>query len=213
MDGLGDILKWVFLLGCVLPLVVMLVLAVAAFYFGRRWVEEFVEPDVGELEAKYEAMRAKAPNTATRELIDQVIHAQALKCGVVGAVTGLGGFITLPVALPIDMLLSARYQASMVSFIAQAYGYQGTSENKMATYAVMTGTTEVTKAANQIVLKYVPTVIGKLSSKLVPIVGAILGFGVNYALARSMGMVAMRWYENKPKAEILQAQNTPPATA
>ena len=213
MDGLLDVLKWVFLLGCLLPLVVMLVLAIAAFYFGRRWVEEFVEPDVSDLHTKYEAMRAKAPNVDNRKLIDKVIHTQALKCGVVGAVTGFGGFVTLPIALPIDMLLSARYQASMVSFIAQAYGYQGTTENKMATYAVMTGSTEVSKVANRVILKYIPTVIGKLSSKLVPIVGAIISFGVNYALARSMGTVAVRWYENKPKAEILQAQNPPPATA
>src|SRR5688572_5084646 len=127
-----DTLQWIFLLGCVLPIVVMAVLGVLAYIFGRRWVEEFVEPDVEQLHTKLVNLRAKSPNISQQQLVRNVIHEQAVKCGVIGAITGLGGFITMPIGLPIDIMLSARYQASMVSFIAQVYGYNNTVENKAA---------------------------------------------------------------------------------
>ena len=132
---------------------------------------------------------------------------------MVGAITGLGGFITMPIGLPIDIMLSARYQASMVSFIAQVYGYNNSVENKAATYAVMTGSTQISQVTAGMVTKYIPRFVGKLSSKLIPIAGALVSFAVNYAIARSVGMLAARWYENKPKAEVLSMGESSTATA
>lgn len=208
-----DTIRWILLLGCVLPIVVLLVLGVLAYYFGRRWVEEFVEPDVEKLHTKLVALRAKAPNISEKQLVRKVIHEQALKCGVIGAVTGLGGFVTMPIGLPLDILLSARYQASMVSFIAQVYGYNNSVENKAATYAVMTGSTQISEITTGMLTKYIPRFVGKLSSKLIPIAGALVSFAVNYATARSVGHLAARWYESKPKAEILSMGEGSTATA
>jgi hypothetical protein len=208
-----DWLRWIFLLGCVLPLVVMLVLGVLAYIFGRRWVEEFVEPDVDKLHSKLVTLRAKSPNISQQQLVRNVIHEQALKCGVIGAVTGFGGFFTMPIGLPIDIMLSVRYQASMVSFIAQVYGYNNTVENKAATYAVMTGGTQLSQVTAGMLTKYIPRFVGKLSSKLIPIAGALVSFAVNYAIARSVGMLAARWYENKPKAEVLSMGDNSAVTA
>lgn len=213
MDGLLDILRWIFLFGCVLPTVVTLALAFAAFYFGRRWVEDFVAPDVSKLHTRLDTMKAKSPKADDADLIRKVIHEQAVKCGVVGAITGFGGFVTLPIALPIDMLLSARYQASMVSFIAQTYGYNSDVENKIATYAVMTGGTQISQVTNRAILKYAPKFFGKLSSKIIPIIGAITAFAVNYMLTRSMGATATRIYTMRTKAEVLNASNESPVTA
>lgn len=212
MDNLSQTLQWLFLLGCVLPILVMLVLGVVAFYFGRKWVEDFIEPDVEKLHAKLVTLRQQRPQAGEKALIATVMHEQAMKCGVIGAITGLGGFVTLPIALPVDILLSARYQASMISFIAQVYGYYETTENKAATYAVMTGSTHLSQISANMLAKYVPRFVGKLSSKLVPFVGALISFAVNYAIARSMGTLAMKWYQSKPKAEVLSS-GTSPATA
>jgi uncharacterized protein (DUF697 family) len=213
MDGLLDILRWIFLLGCVLPTIVMIVLSIAAFYFGKKWIENFIEPDVDKLHNRLVKLRAQKADTNDKKLIGKVIHEQAFKCGIVGAITGFGGFVTLPIALPIDMLLSARFQASMVSFIAQTYGYENEVENKIATYAVMTGSTEVSKVTNRIVLKYAPQFFGKLSSKLIPVLGAVIAFIVNYALTRSMGSAANVWYSNISKPEMLNSDDMSASTA
>lgn len=203
MDIIFEWLQWIFLLGCVLPIVVMIMLSVIAFYFGKQWVEDFIAPDVPKLNEKLITMRAKKPNIDDKKLIGKVIHEQAFKCGIVGAITGFGGFVTLPVTLPIDMLLTARYQATMVSFIAQIYGFEDSVENKAATYAVMTGSTEVSKVTTKVIQKYAPRFIGKSFSKLIPVVGAVIAFVVNYFLARSMAGVAIAWYSNKSREEII----------
>ena len=213
MSGLFDTLRWVFLLGCVLPTVVTIVLALAAFYFGRKWVEDFIEPDVGKLHERLNKMQAQSDDTDNSKLIGRVVHEQAMKCGIVGAVTGFGGFVTLPIALPIDMLLSARYQASMVSFIAQTYGYESEIENKIETYAAMTGGTQASELTSQLMLKYMPQFVGKLSSKLIPVAGAVIAFVVNYILTRSMGAAAKTWYASQTRAEVLNSSEESPATA
>lgn len=203
MDTLLNLMQWVFLLGCILPIVLICILGVVAFYFGRKWVLDFIEPDVEKLHNELEQMKEKNPHATQEMLISSIIRRTAIKCGFVGAFTGLGGFVTLPIALPIDLLVTARYQAAMVSFIAQVYGYEGAIDNKIATYAVMSGSTELSKMSTRIVQKYTPRIIGKLSSKLIPLFGAALGFGVNYLLARSTGQLAVRWYQDTTRAEIL----------
>lgn len=205
METISNWLQLFFLFGCVLPIVVMIVLGGLAFYFGRKWVEDFVEPDLPKLTAKMAEIQAKEPTISKEKLIGKVVHQQALKCGMVGAVTGIGGFITLPITLPIDMLLTARYQATMVSFIAKVHGYDESVENKAATYAVMTGSTEVSKITTAMIQKYAPRFIGKSFSKLIPIFGAVISFVVNYTLARSMARAANVWYSSNQRETILSA--------
>ena len=190
MDGVGEFLRWFFLLGCVLPTVILLVLGVALFYFGQKWVGDFVNPDLEKLEAKLKAFREEDPDITDQELINKVVHQEAFKCGVVGAVTGFGGFVTLPIAIPVDMVLTARYQATMVSFIAKINGYEESLENKMTTYAVMTGSTELSKFSIAALKSYAPRIVGKSLSKLIPFFGAVLGFIVNYTMAQSLARAA-----------------------
>ena len=179
MSDFLQTVQWLFLLGCVLPFVIMAVIGVLAFFFGKRWIESLVDPDVEKLHTQMVDLKAAHPDWDNDKLIASVVNQQAFKCGVVGAVTGFGGFATLPIGLPIDLVLTARYQASMVSFIAQVNGYESSLENKAATYAVMSGSTEVSKMTLAIVQKYAPRFIGKSLSKLIPVIGAVIAFGVN----------------------------------
>ncbi len=204
-ENLGQWLQWIFLLGCVLPIVVTIILAGLAFYFGRQWVEDFIEPDLPKLQDKMKALKAKNPDINDDKLIAKVVNQQALKCGVVGAITGFGGFVTLPITLPVDLLLTARYQATMVSFIAQVHGFEESVENKAATYAVITGSTELSKATTVLVQKYAPRVLSKSFSKLIPVLGALIAFVVNYVMARSMAKAATVWYRSNAR-EVVMAQ-------
>lgn len=190
-------IQWALILGVLLPLTVMVVLTLGIFWFGRRWIDSFVTPDIGALRQKYEQRRAAKPDADPKTLIEPMVRSQALKCGIAGAVTGLGGFVTLPVALPVDMLLTARYQATMVSFIAHAYGFENSAENKAATYAVMTGSAQANKFTTAVIARYAPQAIGKTASKFIPVAGAVLGFVVNYAMTRALAKAASRWYQRK----------------
>lgn len=116
---------------------------------------------------------------------------------------GLRGFVTLPVTLPVDIIVSAKIQSTMVSYIAQAYGYENTIENKAATYAIMSGSGELTHISLRVVRKYAPRFIGKSFSKLIPFLGALISFGVNYFLTQSTARLAIQWYETKSSSELL----------
>ena len=190
-------IQWALILGVLLPLTVMVILTLGIFWFGRRWIDSFVTPDIAALRQKFEQRRAAKPDADPNTLIEPMVRSQALKCGIAGAVTGLGGFVTLPVALPVDMLLTARYQATMVSFIAHAYGFENSAENKAATYAVMTGSAQANKFTTAVIARYAPQAIGKTASKFIPVAGAVLGFVVNYAMTRALAKAASRWYQRK----------------
>ncbi len=196
-------LQGIFLLGCVLPFVILVVLSILAFVFGKRWVEGLIEPDVEGLHQQMVDLKASHPDWDDDKLIASVVNRQAFKCGVVGAVTGFGGFATLPIGLPLDLVLTARYQASMVSFIAQVHGYERSMENRAATYAVMSGSTEVSKMTLAILQKYLPRFAGKTLSKLIPFIGAGIAFAVNYALAQSTARLAKRWYRSKSREQLV----------
>mgnify|MGYP000114927409 FL=1 len=203
MDNFLQVLQWVFLFGCVLPIIVTVVLAGIAFYFGRQWVEDFIDPDLPKLHEEKQKLKAKRPDISKDELVKKIVNKQAFKCGVVGAVTGFGGFVTLPITLPIDLLLTARYQATMVSFIAQVHGFENSLENKAATYAVMTGSTEVSKASTVIFRKYAPRFIGKSFSKLIPVLGALIAFLLNYLMTLSMAKAANIWYQGEAREVVM----------
>ena len=175
------------------------VVLIGLVIFAFRRFQRFVMPDLGEMQRKLAKMRADNPQASTEALVGKIIRQQSFKCGVVGALTGLGGFITLPVAIPVDILVSLRLQATMVQFIAMLYGetQPDSQELKLQTYLVMSGGAEVTEASFKFVMRVVLRILGDSLAKLIPVIGAVVGFIVNYALAQATGNIAMRWYAGK----------------
>jgi len=56
--------------------------------------------------------------------IDALVRNQVAKCTTTGFLTGLGGFITLPVTLPADITSSMYVQMRMIAAIAVINGYR-----------------------------------------------------------------------------------------
>lgn len=193
----GQLLALVCIAGCILPIVSLAVMGVVIFWFGRKWLEGLTAPDIQNLMASYQAEVTRNPQVNRQQLIYKVINQQAFKCGVVGFITGLGGFFTLPIALPIDLALSTQFQAVMINFIAHLYGSPNDRETRLATWMIMTGSGEVSQMSVKFIMRFIVRIIGKSFSKFIPFVGAIISFGVNYALAQSTGRLALRWYTAK----------------
>lgn len=196
MDNLGNILLIICVGGCVVPLILV---GAALFWLlrtGQKHLDEVLAPDVGKLQAHAQKVATSAPALNDRQVVQRLINRQAMRCGVIGAVTGLGGLITLPVALPIDILASMRMQAALVEYIAQHYGHTAVSgtEQTIRNFILVSGGEKLTTSTTQYATKFLVRFAGKSLSKLVPLVGAAVGFIVNYAIVQATGRAAVRLY-------------------
>jgi hypothetical protein len=199
-------LLWGFVLLCVVPAL----LTLAAVYFAIRRINRALVVDLPRLKQEFEAMRARNPRATDEQLLRKVIQQQAFRSGIVGALTSIGGFITLPIALPVDIFWSIRIQAQMVEFISAASGVTDISpyEQRIRQYLITTGGVRAAQSGTRAVLNFAVRVMGKSFSKLIPVVGAVIGFGVNYAITQAIGYAALNWYTKR--SAQLEADTRPP---
>jgi uncharacterized protein (DUF697 family) len=194
-DTTTFILISLFTVFCIFPL---LLLAITAFWVTRQ-IRDLATVDDTKIRAQFDQMRAAHPQATTDELVRKMINRQAFRCGVLGALTSFGGFFVMIFTLPIDILASARLQASMVQFIAAAYGHEQASdaEVKIRTALVMTGSARASRYTTEFASKFLVRFMGRAFAKLIPIIGAAIGFGVNYMIAQTSGNIAQRWYSGE----------------
>ncbi len=185
----------------------LIVLCIVFVFFAFRSFQRFLAPDITEINRRFRALQAANPRDSTEMLVQKIVNQQSLRAAIVGAITGIGGFITLPITLPIDLLLSLRIQATMVQFIATLYGHGNpdSEELKLQTYLVMSGGTEVTEASFDVIMRILARIVGETFSIFLPVLGVIVGFAVNYFIAQATGKIAVRWYSSHP---AIPAQTT-----
>lgn len=76
----------------------------------------------------------------TEKAIDRMVSNQRLKCTATGFVTGLGGLMTLPVAIPADLASSLYIEIRMIAAIAAIRGYDiNSDEVKTLVYLCIVG--------------------------------------------------------------------------
>lgn len=203
----GQILLLIVALLCILPLISFIILGAVLFIFGKRFLAN-VDPNVDCLYEQYTQLYNENPQVPLEEHVRKILHQESLKCGVIGAITGLGGFFTLPIALPIDMVLSMRLQVTMVQFVARAYGFDESDRTgQWATYMIMSRSGDVSRMSINVLLRYAVRIVGKSFSKLIPFIGAAISFVINYLIARSSGHVAQTWYRQRA-SQSTSAQTT-----
>lgn len=183
---------------CVMPLI----LFAAVFFLVRRMVRNLSTVDVDRIRKDYDALRAAHPADSTDQLVRRIIRRQAFRAGVVGAITGFGGFFTLIIGLPVDILLSTRIQATMVEFIAAAYGHARVSETeqRVRQFLILSGGRRIAGSTTEALVAFAVRFVGESLAKLIPLIGAAISFAVNYALAQAAGNVAQRWYAGQKRS-------------
>lgn len=110
-------------------------------------------------------------NSSPNKAIDSLVKWQTTKCATSGFLSGLGGIVVLPVAIPANIASVIYVQMRMIASIAHIRGYD-LKDDQVQTfvYACLTGQsiTELTKQAGiQIGLK-----VGQAQIKRIP--GAVL---------------------------------------
>ena len=117
-------------------------------------------------------------NNSTEKAARQFVNYQVAKCTTSGFVTGLGGLITLPVAIPANVSSVMYVQMRMIACLAQMGGFDTKSDQvQTLVYACLAGISldqvvkQVSikfgvKVANQMVKKIPGTVLTKINQKV-----------------------------------------------
>lgn len=185
-----------------------------------------ISTDSAAIEAYVNKLYEQNPGISCDELAKKILHRKSIKNGLIGAITGLGGLITLPVSIPADLACSWRIQASMAFSIAYIYGHtKDTTDLKTDLYIILAGDSakevlkrlgiemskSVTKkAVDKYITKDIMVKIWKVVGqkiitkageksmtsfmKMVPIVGAPVGFVFDWTATQTVGKVAIKFY-------------------
>lgn len=189
-------------------------------------MDHVISIDSVTIEAYVDKLREQNRDISCDELAKKIMHRKSVKNGLVGAVTGIGGLITLPVSIPSDLICSWRIQASMAFSIAYVYGHtKDTTDLKTDLYLILAGDSakealkrlgiEVSKsvtkkAVEKYITRDVMVKIWKVISqkiitkageksltsfmKMVPLVGAPVGFTFDWVATQTVGKFAISYY-------------------
>jgi uncharacterized protein (DUF697 family) len=153
---------------------------------------------------------------------EHIVRRYALRCGAVGAIASVPG-TAVAAALPATAFSTLALQLRMILEIARLYGHQpDTHDFETDALAIMAGeaTMEIVRRAgiewsNQLAWRTVHRAITARAAKqadaghlpgvvvvgvprplarLVPLAGAPVGFGIDYAFARAVGNRAIAYY-------------------
>jgi hypothetical protein len=85
-------------------------------------------------------LREQNSNISTDDLARKIVSRKAIKNGLVGAATGIGGFITMPVTVPADLVASWKIQITTALAIAYIYGHtSSTTDLKTDMFLILAG--------------------------------------------------------------------------
>lgn len=99
------------------------------------WV---IDVDAVHIQQYVEKLKSQNNGISDDDLARKVVSRKALKNGLIGAATGVGGILTLPVTIPLDVAASWRIQAAMTFAVARVYGHtQDTMDMKNDLYIVL----------------------------------------------------------------------------
>ncbi len=194
---------------CVIPTLILLVASAWVIRSGQR----YLTPATEDLHQQFEHMKAQNPNVSPETLVNRIINRQAIRSGLIGAITSVGGLPLLPFGMTIDLYASARIQNATLHFIAWALNPQGATANTPIlslgqTLKLGDGGQVDQYVSNQtqalglgLSRRLIEMVTEKAFAKLIPGLGLIIGFIVNYAITRGISQLAVRWYMGRLQAQ------------
>ena len=86
-------------------------------------IDWLVVTDPQQISTYVDTLRQQNFSVSDDELAKWIVSRKSFKNGLVGPVTGLGGPLTLPVAIPTELVFSWKIQAFMACSVAHVYGH------------------------------------------------------------------------------------------
>ena len=186
---------------CVLPSLILCGIAIFAVIRGSQAINE----TSAALQQRFDAMQAAHADRPRDAFVQQIIQRQAFKSGIVGALTSVGGLPILPFGLALDLYSTSRIQNELLSFIALAYSTNAGAPQPLQiadVYKISGLSGQAVAATTQqfsgFVFRRIMLIVAeKAAAKLVPVIGLVVGFAVNYFTMRGAGSVAAAWSAGK----------------
>ena len=98
-------------------------------------VDYLVSTDPAHINQYVEKLREQNPNLSKDELAKLVVSRKAIKQGLVGAIGGLGGVLSLPISVPAELVASWKIQVNMAMAVATVYGHDTSSKSRRSAAA------------------------------------------------------------------------------
>ncbi|MBL8154367.1 MAG: hypothetical protein JNM70_09300 [Anaerolineae bacterium] len=188
---------------CVIPFVALLLASLWVIRNAANWLQ----PDTAQLQSSYEKLKAANASATDDQLVNKIIQRQALRSGIIGAITSVGGLPALPFGLTIDLYTTARIQSETLYFIAQVYSREGVRQQVLKLDEALTlrlgagGNALLVEGGQRLgaylIRRLVVIITEKTAAKVIPGIGLIIGFAVNYLMMQGMGRLAARWHKGR----------------
>ncbi|MBD2130288.1 EcsC family protein [Microcoleus sp. ZQ-A2] len=208
-------------------------------------------------------LRSDNSEFTNKQIAEKIVNEQSINSGLLGAVTGLGGLMTLPATIPIDLVKAYKIQAFTIRSIAYVYGYTPKNtdlktdiflvlsngsidslKNLVIAEAIKAAPKQALKAADVLkksainvaaketpkyaakaltkyggkavanysmkgISKHLAKALWKVGGrkmaekalqksigKVVPVIGAVVGGGMDWLTTQAVGKLAIEYYEN-----------------
>ncbi|HYI08070.1 MAG TPA: hypothetical protein VEK57_03275 [Thermoanaerobaculia bacterium] len=174
----------------------------------------FKEIDQDSIQAEVKALRKAKPELSREQLADHLTKKAAVRVASVGAAAGIPGGALAVLAMAPDIFNLVLQQSRLVLSIAFLYDRKPHLEQRfkevLATLAIGTGASAARLGVRVILEKGLErAVAGKLARKIfgrylvrrvpsiAPIVGTVVGGGINYLSMRAVGKAAVKFYSEE----------------
>lgn len=207
---------------------------------GRKWrrptmaelqeafgalVDWFTQTNPQVLDAYVCHLREQNPGITDDDLAWRIVHRKSFKAGLVGAATGLGGLIVLPVTVPAGLITCWRIQIFMAAAIGWVYSHApdrndlylilagDAAKEALKRLGIEVGKRLTRKAVERVITRQLMvklwTILGRqiitkagarsLISfvKMVPLVGAPIGFAFDWPATYMVGKTAIKYYSGQ----------------
>ncbi|MEM1182681.1 MAG: hypothetical protein AAGM22_30325 [Acidobacteriota bacterium] len=192
LDRLGTAFKWLLILSVIAFFLLFAVVGLL-LWKAKQLVANAVTSNPAKLGKLLAKLRRAHPDLDDEALCGKIILRQSNRAGLVGLVTGLGGLPVLPLALPIDIAATIRLQADMVHLLRLVHGVDEAEVPEAGLWIATAGGMELATAGSQALRGVVVKTISKSLLKFVPLIGGLIGFGLNWASTQTMGRLGVRW--------------------
>lgn len=164
---------------------------------GTRIVRSLMHRGIagfGPFKSAREAAKEALAGRTREEAVKHLIRNHCIVAGGQGFVTGLGGVLASVVALPANIGASYLVQVHLAASIACVYGHDQDSEDVRTAIVVCLVGNAGTEVLKRIGIKRGGRRASLTVARRVPLVGGIVGGGVDLAATRAVGHFADRYF-------------------
>lgn len=101
--------------------------------FIEEMIDDMINHDISKVQKRVSEFQCKYFKLSKEEIAKKIVEDQSFWGGLLAVPTGLGGVLTLPVGLSLDLIKYLRVQAYMICCLRHLYGYSLEDKNAIKT--------------------------------------------------------------------------------